>query len=87
MWHLCDVLPPAVIAEKFLSAVFMMTGDRVPNVRLVVAKVLMKLRSRVDPRITGQINLRLNTLAKDKDADVRFFASHPVDNLGPRTGA
>lgn len=75
IWYLADVLAPDVISEKLLPSVLIMASDQIPNVRILAAKTLVRLKSYVDKRGIGKINLCLKLLANDDDSDVKFFAS------------
>lgn len=53
--------------------------DRVPNVRFNAAQLLERLAGLVDPPVVDQvIKPVLAELAADRDADVRFFATHAL---------
>lgn len=74
VWYICDVLPPEIISEKILPSVLLIASDPVPNVRILAAKTLVRMKGYADSRGIAQINLCLKLLANDTDPDVKFFA-------------
>ena len=73
--YICDVIPQEIISEKLLPSVLLIASDPVPNVRILAAKTLGKMKDFADSRGTSQINLCLKLLANDADPDVKFFAT------------
>ena len=65
----------AVLTEKLAPTVLNMVGDSVPNVRFNVAITLGKMALIADPQ-QYEMSLKpsLETLSRDQDFDVRFFA-------------
>jgi serine/threonine-protein phosphatase 2A regulatory subunit A len=80
-WHVCEVIPRRLVTEKMLGSVMLLGVDPVPNVRLLAAKIMVKIRGYVDARGIGQIDRGLKMLRNDADPDVKYFASHPVADL------
>ena len=72
---ICDVLPAEIISEKLLPSVLLIASDPVPNVRILAAKTLCKMKEFADSRGISQITLCLKLLANDADPDVKFFAT------------
>ena len=69
-----------MIQAEVLPVVIALSTDRIPNIRFNVAKALEVLAIRLNDQ-SGGIQLiesgilpSLESLMKDKDADVRFFA-------------
>jgi serine/threonine-protein phosphatase 2A regulatory subunit A len=81
VWFLSEAMPKNVVSEKMLSSVMLMASDTVPNVRLLAAKVLLKLKNFVDGRGINQVERGLRLLVNDADPDVKYFASHPVASI------
>ena len=75
MYYISDVLSKEENSEKILPSVLLMASDKIPNVKLLCAKVLIKLKTAVTQKGVAQINLCLKVLRKDSDSDVVFFAS------------
>lgn len=72
---LVQVRDGAVLTEKLAPTVLNMVGDSVPNVRFNVAITLGKMALIADPQ-QYEMSLKpsLETLSRDQDFDVRFFA-------------
>jgi hypothetical protein len=80
-WHVCEVIPRQLVTEKVLSSVLLLAADPVPNVRLLAAKTMLKMKAYVDPKGVGQIDRGLKGLMNDSDMDVKYFATYRVFDL------
>jgi serine/threonine-protein phosphatase 2A regulatory subunit A len=70
-----EVCSKEVIVETMLPVVLKLATDPVANVKFNVAKTLTKLAPHVPPNIVqGDIIPCLQSLAKDEDVDVTYFA-------------
>ncbi|OHT11584.1 HEAT repeat family protein [Tritrichomonas foetus] len=74
-FYMADVLTPEENSKKILPSVLLMASDRIPNVKILCAKVLQKLKTCVNEKGISQINLCFKLLKKDTDSDVIYFAS------------
>jgi len=63
-----------VMVDQFFKSVIKLATDRIPNVKFMVAKTLLLFVGNSDPKINGQIQQCLRTLASDPDTDVKYFA-------------
>ncbi len=52
-----------------------------PNVRLNVARTCEKIAPSMKPEIKARMKSSLETLAKDSDADVKYFATKAIGSL------
>jgi serine/threonine-protein phosphatase 2A regulatory subunit A len=74
-WHMLEAIPKDVISEQMLPSAVLMAGDPVPNVRLLSAKLLMKMKRFVhEGKRSQQLSMCLYRLSGDPDPDVRYFA-------------
>jgi serine/threonine-protein phosphatase 2A regulatory subunit A len=80
-WHVCEVLPSQMVTERVLASVVLLASDHVPNVRILVAKTMHKLKDHVDAKGAGQIERGLKVLMNDADVDVKYFAANPGADL------
>lgn len=72
----------ASLTSELLPIVFQSTTDRVPNVRFVSARVLSDIAAVVDARVVvSEIKPRLESLARDSDKDVQFYAHEALAHL------
>lgn len=76
IYYISDVLSNDENTEKVLPSVILMSSDPIPNVRILCAKVLVKLKKCVNTKGISQINLSLKLLRKDSDKDVKYFATN-----------
>ena len=67
-------LQMGVFVKQFLPTVLHMAGDRVANVKFMVAKTLLLLLGTNEPKVNQQIQACLKTLSNDLDTDVKYFA-------------
>jgi hypothetical protein len=74
VWHMLEVIPKEVICEQMLPSVVLMAVYPVPNVRLLSAKLLMKMKNFIDDgKRSQQLSMCLYRLSSDPDPDVRYF--------------
>jgi len=67
-------LQMGVFVKQFLPTVLHMAGDRVANVKFMVAKTLLLFLGTNEPKVNQQIQACLKTLSNDLDTDVKYFA-------------
>ena len=72
--RLQNSLPINVFVKQFLPTVLHMAGDRVANVKFMVAKTLLLFLGTNEPKVNQQIQACLKTLSNDIDTDVKYFA-------------
>ncbi len=78
-----EAVGPALTTSRLLPAIAALSHDAVPNVRFNVAKALERLAGRVEPAAAaGTLRATLSTLAGDRDADVRYFATRALKGMG-----
>jgi hypothetical protein len=75
VWHMLEAIPKDVICEQMLPSVVLMAVDPVPNVRMLSAKLLTKMKKFIDEgKRLQQLSMCLYRLSGDPDPDVRYFA-------------
>ena len=72
--QLHGALPTATYIKQFLPTVLFMANDKIPNVKLLVAKTLLLFIGSGEAKINQQIQTCLKTLSNDSDTDVKYFA-------------
>ncbi|XP_014210093.1 serine/threonine-protein phosphatase 4 regulatory subunit 1 [Copidosoma floridanum] len=74
-----------VFARELLPYLFELSYDRVPNVRLVVARTFSELVYQMptyfDTELMNEVRQKLKDMQKDADRDVRMFASELSDKF------
>ena len=70
-----DVLREELDRASVLSILKEMAGDKVPNVRFNVAKLLKKMSTGSN---SGEIREILDSLVGDEDGDVRYYARDAI---------
>jgi len=85
---LSEVLSPSVLEAELLPLVLDMSQDPVANVRFTVSKTLQRLASALNEPSSGdgsgrkgKIAPTLQTLSKDKDRDVRYYAREAIQSV------
>ena len=74
--RLVEFMPPESFQRVIVPAVIAMAPDKVPNVRMNVAKTLRECRRLVkDKDVANRIYAALANLAKDSDFDVCYHAA------------
>lgn len=58
-----------------------LTSDPVPNVRLNVARTCEKIAPSMKPEVKAKMKASLEALARDNDADVKYFATKAIGSL------
>eukprot|EP00011_Vannellida_sp_DIVA3-517-6-12_P010523 CAMPEP_0114617832 /NCGR_PEP_ID=MMETSP0168-20121206/7397_1 /TAXON_ID=95228 ORGANISM="Vannella sp., Strain DIVA3 517/6/12" /NCGR_SAMPLE_ID=MMETSP0168 /ASSEMBLY_ACC=CAM_ASM_000044 /LENGTH=650 /DNA_ID=CAMNT_0001828973 /DNA_START=214 /DNA_END=2166 /DNA_ORIENTATION=+ len=77
---------PALFKEHFWAKFYALKDDRVANIRIVVARALSRciLDKESYAPLHEEGNAALELFAKDRDREVRYFASRqPLDELPP----
>ena len=73
-------MPPESFQRVIVPAVIAMAPDKVPNVRMNVAKTLRECRRLVkDKDVANRIYAALANLAKDSDFDVCYHAKVAIE--------
>jgi len=85
--ELCEVVGLEVIAEVMLPTVLWLSDDKVANVRFNVAKTLAKMELLFEAQeghMEQLVKVRscLKQLTEDKDNDVKYYASVPLERPG-----
>jgi hypothetical protein len=75
----CETNPVPLVGEKLLPSAFLLARGKVPNIRLLIANIPVKL----NPLLTqeqrrGQLTLGLAFRAGDPDLDVRLAANTKI---------
>lgn len=67
-------IPAGAYVKQFLPTVLYMANDKIPNVKLLVAKTLLLFIGTGEVKVNQQIQACLKTLSNDPDTDVKYFA-------------
>jgi len=69
-------MPSEAIKKHFLPVLAALAQDPVPNIRMNVAKTISKVipHSKGNFELEEKLKQMLNTLAKDPDQDVKYYA-------------
>ncbi|KAL0751136.1 hypothetical protein Bca101_033139 [Brassica carinata] len=79
---MAPVMGSEITCSNFLPVVAEASKDRVPNVKLNVAKLMQSLISIVDHSVVEKtIRQRLVDLNEDPDVDVRYFANQVLRSI------
>lgn len=79
---LVDYVDAEVFKSKFLDSLIEFSGDKVPNVRLIVSRALsQKLLPHEEFGQLESVRQSLEKLKKDKDRDVAYFAQLPPGSI------
>jgi len=85
MSELSQVLLPDAIKRVFVPALQQMSKDKVPNIRMNVAKTIHVIRTRktdgaspVDGQIEQDLLSILNDLKSDEDDDVKYYTKKAI---------
>lgn len=86
--ELIPVSNATIITEKILPFVNDLINDLVPNIRfnvarsyLVITETLLKEGSQYKSLVSSEILKNLETLSRDEDSDVRFFANKSIQGI------
>jgi serine/threonine-protein phosphatase 2A regulatory subunit A len=69
------------IADRCVSTVCNMHKDEVANVKFNVAKTLGSMTSLISKKNHGTVKSALESLSKDSDIDVSFFANEALEKM------
>ena len=86
MAELSQVLTPEVIKRSFNPILQQMAKDKIPNIRLNVAKTIYSIRQRMqsgqigpmENAIESDLLSILNDLKSDEDDDVKFYSKKAI---------
>jgi len=70
------------LAHNLVPIVIELSSDRIPNIRLNVAKTLQTIIPLVDSSVVeSKIKPALSKLLDDKDKDVKYFSSAAIGEI------
>lgn len=80
---LCGAVSTEDACSRVVPVILNAAADSVPNIRFVSAKILQSLKSTMtQDLIVSQVLPCLQTLSRDADADVRYFAEVALADFG-----
>ena len=85
---LCGAVSAEDACTRVVPVILRAAADPVPNIRFVAAKILQSLRATMTPDIIDSDVLPcLQTLSKDADADVQYYAGVALAEFGSTPAA